>query len=450
MKKWIFRILILLLIAVILISLFYVYPKLPIINGYAAKRACSSIFVSGRTIETVENEDLNSFPQNLAFIQVDESFQSVSSAVLGLSKSTSVYRPGLGCKLLIGDDNHTTKYNPPARNILKPTDTLPWPYGIKEVKPDLTEEQLGKLELALAEAFDTDGQWEKKTRAMLVMKGGQLLAEKYKAPYNRETPFLGWSMTKSVANILVGSLVKEGQLTVDQNNLLPEWSGDDRANITLDNLMRMNTGLLWNEEYGSVSQVTQMLFLKETAADYAIDSPTQSHPGDKWAYSSGTSNILGRVIKNTFESDDDYLSYPHKALFEKLDITTAQIETDESNEYVFSSFMYASARDWAKLGQLYLNEGIWLNDTIFTKEWHDYSLLPTPHSEGKYGAHIWLNGNPKDYPSCPDDTYKFSGYEGQYVIIIPSLDIVVVRLGLSKGPPFDMDKVLGMIIEAVG
>jgi len=211
----------------------------------------------------------------------------------------------------------------------------------------------------------------------------------------------------------------------------------------------MNSGLQWNEEYGAVSQVTEMLFLKETAADYALSAPYGTPPGETWSYSSGTTNIINRLIKNTFENEESYLNFPKAAIFDKLDMPTAQIETDESNEYVLSSFMYATAREWGKLGQLYLNEGKWLNDTIFTKEWHDYSLTTTPHSEGRYGAHIWLNGSPKDYPSCPDDTYKFSGYEGQYVIVIPSLELVIVRLGLSKGPPFDMDKVLGMIIDAV-
>jgi len=450
MKKWIFRVLLLLFIIILLGFIFLVYPKLPIINGYVAKRACSSIFISGRSVESLHLEDFNTFPQSIASIKVSEEDLTVSAYSLGLSEVVSVYRPGLGCKLLIGEDNHQLNYKAPSTPFLKSTDTLPWPYGIKDVTPDISEDQIQKLQSALSEAFDKGDAWEKKTRAMLVMKNGQLLAEKYRAPYNRETPFLGWSMTKSVTNILIGILIKEGKLNVDQTDLFEEWAHDDRKNISLDNLMRMNSGLQWNEEYGSVSQVTEMLFLKETAADYALSAPYENTPGDTWSYSSGTTNIINRLIKNTFDNEEAYLNFPNAAIFDKLDMPTAQIETDESNEYVLSSFMYASAREWGKLGQLYLNEGIWLNDTIITKEWHDYSLTPTPYSEDKYGAHIWLNGNPKEYPSCPDDTYKFSGYEGQYVIVIPSLELIIVRLGLSKGPPFDMDKVLGMIIDAVG
>lgn len=449
MKKWISIAIVLLSIILITVFVLFVYPKLPIINGYAAKRTCSSLYVAGRSLESVEQEELLSFPQNIAKLKVNEKEQSVSATTLGLKKATSVYRPGLGCKLIIGTNDYQSNYKEPYTPILKPTDTLAWPYGIREISPSISNHRLENINLALEEAFDKSGTWEKKTRAMLVMQNGQLLAEKYKAPYNRETPFLGWSMTKSVCNILVGILVKQGKLDIHQDNLFPEWTNDNRRHITLDNLMRMNSGLGWNEEYGSVSQVTEMLFLNESAADYARLSPSESQPEAVWEYSSGTTNLIGRLIRNCFDTEEDYLNFPKKALFNKLDITTAQIETDENNEYVFSSFMYASARDWAKLGQLYLNKGIWMNETIFSKEWHDYSLTPTPNSEDHYGAQIWLNGSRKEYPSCPVDTYKYSGYEGQYVIVIPSLNIVVVRLGLSKGPPFDMDKVLGMIIDAL-
>ncbi len=450
MKKWILRIVVLFIITLGLVFIFYVYPKLPIINGYAAKRACSSVFVAGRKTDNIKAEDLSIFPQNIASLKIDNDKKIASASVLGLSKSEAVYRPGLGCKLVIGTDDYPTTYTEPKTKILLPTDSLPWPYGLKEVDPNLSQEQKEKLEAAIDEAFDSDDQWEKKTRAMLVMKNGQLLTERYKPPYNRETPFLGWSMTKSITNILFGIRAKQGKIDVKKNDVLPQWSNDDRRNITIDNLLRMSSGLQWNEAYGSVSQVTEMLFLEESAPDYAISAPKESEPGTVWEYSSGTTNILGQILKNTFEKEKNYLDFPEVALFKKLNLTSAQIETDETNHYVLSSYMYASARDWAKLGQLYLNEGVWMNDTIFSKEWHDYSLTPTPNCNEKYGAHIWLNGNPKEYPSCPDGTYKFSGYEGQYVIVIPSLEIVVVRLGLSKGPPFDMDKVLGMIIDAVG
>lgn len=449
MKNWVFRIIAVLIIIICLVFAFYIYPKLPIINGYVAKRTCSSLYVARRNIDVIKEEELAVFPQSIANIKIDKENKHVSASVLGLSRTTSVYRPGLGCKLLIGIDDYPTSYTQPKVRTLLSTDTLPWPYGLKEIQPNLSNEQKEKLESAIDEAFDKDDQWDKKTRAMLVMKNGQLLSERYKAPYNRETPFLGWSMTKSVLNILYGIHAKEDKIDVTQNNLLPQWSDDNRRDITIDNLMRMSSGLQWNEAYGSVSQVTEMLFTKESAADYAILAPKESDPGTVWEYSSGTSNILGRVLKNTFDDEQSYLDFPQEALFKKLNITSAQIETDETNDFILSSYMYASTRDWAKLGQLYLNEGIWLNDTIFTKEWHDYSLSATPNSEGKYAAQLWLNGNPKQYPSCPSDMYKFSGFEGQYVIVIPSLDLVIVRLGLSKGPPFDMNKVLGMIIDAL-
>ena len=448
MKKWIFRSVLLLLLTLVVAFVFFVYPKLPIINGYAAKRACSCLYVADRNLETIEQEELEAFPQNLASLQVDDSRKAVSASTFGMRQMTSVYRPGLGCKLIIDDDDHKAQYIPQVekKNILPSSAMIS--YSTVSVSV-LSDDKIKQVYLALEAAFDTGDSWEKKTRAMLVMHKGSILAEKYRAPHDKDTPFLGWSMTKSVCNILVGILVKEGKLNVQQDNLFPEWAEDERSKITLDNLLRMNSGLEWNEAYGTESQVTEMLFLEESAAEYARASVYEFAPGQVWEYSSGTTNLIGRLIKNTFDKEEDYYDFPKEALFDKLDMHGAQMETDEQNEYVMSSFMYATTRDWAKLGRLYLDEGV-VNggiDTIFTKEWHDYSLRVTPQSEGRYGAHIWLNGEPKDYPSCPADTYKFSGYEGQYVVMIPSLDLVVVRLGLGKDFPFD--KVLGEIIAAM-
>lgn len=449
MKKWIIRIFIIFLLALVAAFIFYVYPKLPIINAYAAKRACSSIFVSGRTLESVQEQELKEFPQSLPSLDVIISKGIVEAKSFGLSKVTSVYRQGLGCKVVIDIDDTVQSPIDKDAPILSSTDTLYWPYGMKEYADKAEGIDYDKLDEAIELAFDEERQWEKKTRALLIMHKGQLLSEKYLSPYNRETPFLGWSMTKSVENILVGILVKEGKLDIQKSKLFARWQNDERKNIKLDNLLRMNSGLSWNEEYGSISQVTEMLFLEESTGDYAIQSPYLSPPGEVWNYSSGSSNIINQLIKESFESEEDYLLFPYEKLFHKLDIKSAQLETDERGDYVMSSFMYATARDWAKLGQLMLNNGVWLQDTIITNDWVEYSFSETAHSEGRYGAHMWRNGNPKEYSSCPDDTYKFSGYEGQYVIMIPSLDLVVVRLGLSKGPPFNMDGVMGLIVESV-
>lgn len=448
MKKWMLRFSLLFFIALIAVFAFFVYPKLAIINGFAAKRACSCKYVAGRTLKTIAQEELEAFPQNLASIEEDYKNKSVSATTFGLQKMTSIFRPGLGCKLIIDEDDHKAQYLPEPLKIsqLKSSHEV-FQVEVPDSLQNYYSKRSEKIEHALDVAFDKEGEWSKKTRAMLVIQNGLMLAERYRAPHDKNTPFLGWSMTKSVCNILVGILVKQGKLNLQQDNLFPEWSGDERRNITLDNLMRMNSGLEWNEAYGSVSQVTEMLFLEESAAEYARASAYESKPGDVWEYSSGTTNLIGRLIKNTFENEEDYFNFPKKALFDKLGLESAQLETDEQNEYVMSSFMHATARDWAKLGRLYLDEGVIDGmDTLFNKEWYDYSLHPTPHSEGRYGAHIWLNGEPKDYPSCPEDAYKFSGYEGQYVVMIPSLDLIVVRLGLGKDFPFD--KVLGMIIEA--
>jgi len=287
------------------------------------------------------------------------------------------------------------------------------------------------------------------TRALLVVHKGKLIKEQYAPGFDKDSPILGWSMTKSITNILMGILNKQGLLEVDEKNLFEAWKKDNRKNISIDDLMRMSSGLDWTEDYGNNSEVTEMLFNTTDIPAYAIDQDIEADPGEHWEYSSGTTNILSKVLRDKCHNHTDYLAYPYRELFHKLGIHNMTLESDASGHYVLSSYCFGPPQEWAKLGQLYLNKGIWNQDTLFTQDWYDYSLTPTPHSNGSYGAQMWLNIDHVFLKDAPEDMFYYSGYEGQYVMMVPSKELVIVRMGLSKGPPFDLNAVVNLICKAV-
>jgi CubicO group peptidase (beta-lactamase class C family) len=225
--------------------------------------------------------------------------------------------------------------------------------------------------------------------------------------------------------------------------LLPQWRtrGDPRAAITLDQLLRMTSGLAFNEDVGDpLSDVVVMLFTRTNGAAFAASKALVAPPGARWRYSSGTSAILARIIRDASQSDTDYLAFPRRALFDRIGMRSALIETDPAGDFQTSSFMYASAHDWARFGQLLLQDGVWNGERILPEGWVRYLTTLTPQSRRQdFGAHVWvrvpepfnrLSGSPTIIPS---DAFHLAGHEGQLVSVIPSRELVVVRLGLSRG-----------------
>jgi CubicO group peptidase (beta-lactamase class C family) len=302
-----------------------------------------------------------------------------------------------------------------------------------------------KLEQALAWAFvEPDPEHLRRTRAVVVIYDGVLIGERYAEGYTKDTPLLGWSMTKSVTNALIGILVGQEKLSVDKSAPVPEWKkeGDPRGKITLDHLLRMNSGLEFKEEYEEeiLSDCNIMLFLKPDMGAYAASKPLVADPGTKWSYSSGTANIISRIVRHTVTgTQTDYFAFPRRSLFDKIGMESAVMEPDASGTFVGSSYMYATARDWARFGLLFLNDGVWEGSRILPEGWVKYSTTPTPTAlPGEaYGAQFWLNTdsapgkNDRWMPKLPEEVYSACGHDGQYVTIIPSKKIVVVRLGLT-------------------
>jgi hypothetical protein len=231
-------------------------------------------------------------------------------------------------------------------------------------------------------------------------------------------------------------------MKLDLNRLLPQWqgAGDPRSAITVDNLLRMVSGLDFDEPHKRMlSDTRKMLFLKGDSAAYAASEELTSPVGTNWFYSSGSSTLLAGAMRPAIGGSQlQYFSYPRKALFGPLGMNSAVMEPDAAGTFLAPAFVYASARDWGRLGLLYLNDGVWEGKRILPEGWVKTSLTPTPHSGGQYGAHLWLKipGFLRpDYPSAhpaPEDAFFMLGHDGQMVAIIPSRELVVVRLGLSR------------------
>lgn len=417
-------------------------PQIEIATGYAAKNACSSYF-QGRELEDIKAIDLASSPLNLVEVSLDKSKAEVTATLLGLKPKTAIYRRGLGCTLLQGQDDFHIERHSFYKDKKGPSSTLIPQHSLVGID----KKGLDKVKQV---GLDKEGEWLKQTTSLLIVQNDSLVAEYYAADFDSESEILGWSMTKSVCNLLIGMMVKDQLISVDDKNLFPAWENDKRKDITLAHLLKMNSGLLWQEEYSSISDITNGLFMQEDIVSYAREKELESSIGSKWEYSSGTTNLISGVMKRRFESYQDYLDYPHEKLFKPLGIQHATMETDESGNYIMSSYMYAKARDWAKLGMLYLNQGNWQGEQLIDSSYISWSLSSAAEADPNYGAQIWLNAHHKDYPSAPESAYKFSGYNGQDVVVIPSMELVVVRTGLSKGPPFDMDAVLKEVINIWG
>jgi CubicO group peptidase (beta-lactamase class C family) len=444
MVKNIFKKISIIVIVGLAILVYSYYPKLDIITGYAAKNEASILFLAHRSQQSSEQQDNNFSPINLAKEEVNLNDKSVSATVFGLKKRTAVFREGLGTVLMIDGVSDSLKYDIPHRNFKRIN--LPYPYGDNPQKDTVfANVNYANLQKAVNNAFDKNGNYQKKTRAVLVIYKDHIVAEKYAEGFNKNTPILGWSMTKSITSAVFGVLEKQGKITINQSHLFPEWKKDERSKITLNDLLHMNSGLEWDEDYNNISDVTKMLFLEKDMSKIQLLKPLKSKPNESWNYSSGTTNLLSKFIRNQFKTHQEYLDFWYAALIDKIGMHSMLIETDLSGNYVGSSYGWATPRDWAKFGLLYLHNGIWNGEQILNKSWVDYTKTPTNGSNGQYGAHFWLNTG-ETYPNAPKDLFSCNGYQGQHVFIIPSKDLVIVRMGLTESPEFDFNEFLKGIL----
>ena len=272
----------------------------------------------------------------------------------------------------------------------------------------------------------------------MVLHKGELVAERYRTGITPATRLLSWSMGKSFTNALVGIMVKDGMVEIHAPLDIPEWQQDGRREITLNDLMQMQSGLSWNEDYGNRSDVNLMLHRETDMGLFAQSKPLEFKPGTHWYYSSGSTNIVMRYLRGRFTSDEAFLEYLRERLFTPLGICDACFEPDMNGTPVGSSYLYVTARDYARFGQLFLDDGCIAGERILPEGWVEYTTTPASDSEGGYGAYFWLNRN-HVCPDVPEDMYSCQGHDGQEIYIIPSKELVVVILGYSPKPDHVID-----------
>lgn len=417
--------------------------------GYAAKVIGSAVLVSGRSVADVLDAEfagdtpLEQALRPLLSVQHDVAARTLTVRA-GDVERTAVFRPGLGCTLAIGcsvDALARQRVQP----IVWPEDlaSRPWPIGDAlgdEPWPaDVDEKALRAVADSL---FLERAPRPIRTRALVVVHHDRLLYERYAPGFDRDMPLMGWSMSKAVTNALIGIRLRQERLRLDDPLPIAAWRHDDdpRHQLTWRTLLMMSSGLEWDESYTDLAgSVPRMLFCAPGAGEFAAQKTLVRAPNTRWQYSSGTTNILCLALRATFAADSDYWSFPHRELFARLGMRSAVIEPDPSGTFVGSSFVMASARDWVRFGLLYLHDGVWNGERILPEGFVAASTTPVPWApKGRYGLHWSLNvgdaGAPEErpYEHLPRDMYMANGFQGQKLVVVPSHDLVLVRLGCTK------------------
>ena len=447
------------------------YVKTPkimaVASAYKAKILCSAVFISKRDPAQVQQEELKDFPFPAS---IDYRNETVSvTPGFGVPDQVAIFRKGLGCTPA---PNYTAEHiraqvtgdSTPYPPDLSGQNRL-WPEGelvSTGVLPAEVDREM--LNAAMDKTFtEPDPQNLRRTRAVVITYQGRIIAERYAPGFSKDTPLIGWSMTKSITNALVGIMVGKGLLSINDPAPVKEWGGpqDPRAAITLDQLLRMSSGLGFVEVYTDLlSDTPFMLFGTPDSAGFTAAKPQEADPDSRWRYISGSPNLVCRILREALGgSPAHYFAFPRRALFDKIGMRNAIIEPDATGTFVGSSFSYATARDWARFGLLYLQDGVWAGERILPEGWVKYTTTPTPKApKGEYGAYWWLNaGNPPGsenrlYPSVPLDLYLARGYEGQNVIVIPSRKMVLVHLGACIPPSgpgaWNPEEFIGDVLKA--
>ncbi len=445
-------------------GVYYIDTAIPIGNGYAAKYVCSQVFIDGRDPVYVFEKEVK--PTNLLFslvgVDVDYAKKSVTGKALGFRKPlTAVYREGLGCTLAVDVTREELMKQavglPPMK---KPDAGSLWPRGEKVVPVIPAGVDAKKLTAAIDAIFTepADGPPDN-TQAAIVVYNGTIIAERYGQGYTPAMPILGWSMTKSVTNTLTGILVRQKKLDIMKPAPVAAWRQpvDPRSTVTTDQLLRMSGGLDFVEIYGPHKDVTDMLYGAKSMSDFAAAKKLRTGPDGEWYYSSGTANIVARIIRDASGGTlAGAYAFARRELFDKLGMCSAIIETDASGSFVGSSYMFATPRDWARVGLLFLNDGVWNGERILPEGWVKYSVTPTPLApQGEYGAHFWLNAGAKGkpgnrtFPSLPTDMYYMSGFNGQIVVMFPSKRLVVVRMGVTHDDDWGEERFLKSVYDSI-
>lgn len=425
----------LVLLSVLVFAAFLWYkPLLNIGTGYATKHACSCHFLQGRELVEISENDLNF--SVLGMVGLEASANEVRGSFLGLVDRRAVYREGLGCTLVNDEEKPLAEVVGAAAGAMT----------VKEA------EVAGPPSLTAALDFGMAPVPGGGARGLVVLRDGKVIAERYADGYDQDTPLLGWSMTKTLTALTLNRALQRSlpaesapEKALLRNHLFPEaWTDSARQLITIADLLHMTSGLAWNEGYGSLSDATIMLHEMPDMAAYASAAPAVAPRNTVWNYSSGTTNIITQLIDDEVE-DETFVSL-YRELFKDI-APSLLIEPSQVGLPVGSSYGWATARDWANIGQFMLQDGVWNGDTLLTPGWIDYLREPAVGSAGTYGAHTWLPG--PDMPSLPKDAFMMRGFQDQRVFVIPSRRLVIARLGHGVDKSTDFEGLVSRILTVI-
>ena len=408
------------------LSPFDIRANVQVGTGIGAKLACSGRYLSGFDAPQVA-ADIASYSAaaDLLTISYDDVEKTASASLFGLGTTRAKFRPGIGCTLVRPGSEQLDEIRvPKIQQSLQP-----WPRGSMVDSLDIgAQSQIEKM-------LVKDNEEGLQTRSLLVVRNGSIISEAYAQGFSPQTPLLGWSMGKSLSAIMLGHLAYADRLAMGETELFAEWSRDERRNITLQQLLQMSSGLDFSEVYAPGSDATRMLFVEASASGVAKTSALIHAPGSHFSYSSGTANLLSELFVIRTGGTQSAVNTLHNEILAPMAMAHTTLELDANGVFVGSSNIYASTRDWARLGLLMLQKGELNGHRIVSKQWVEQAISPNrSDNERAYGYQVWLNEGDKAlrWPDLPADSYAFTGNRGQRVMIIPSQQTLIVRMGWSN------------------
>lgn len=407
-------------------------------TSLAAHTICSQTFVAGRLPNTIYNDYVSHIDgidvvSGLMRYKVDDNQQQVAVSLAGTATSRAVHTQGRGCTVLNSGEL-------PARlpHLARPYANDPF-----DAPNTVIRAEDARLAAAIDQAFSEPEQGpQQHVQAIVIVYRGQIIAERYAKDVGPETPMLSWSIAKSVTNAMIGILVRERRVSPADPAPVAAWSSPDdpRHKITIDQLLRQTSGQPFGSANNGFDRATNMLFLEPDTAAVAANTRFPHHPGEVWSYTDGNYAILSGVIRDMVGGDAQSVAkFAHDELFAPLGMRSVVLEFDEAGSPMGAAFMLASARDWARFGYLFLNDGVTADGRkVLPDGWVDYSRSPTLQSDLGYGAGFWTNSGDSRGArvrrswGAPVDSFFANGNFGQTILIIPSEDLVIARFGFSQ------------------
>ena len=453
---------------------------LSLVAGYKAAFTCSALYNAGRDVEAIADDELHRIYSGYrdTMAQLPDAQYETQTIKRGKRRNAfettvkivsvayadnappryAVWRPGLGCvQLPTYADLSDIDSIPLVRlDDVRLTAQMPWPNGDAISEPIFSQTQDGSvLRDIVTSAFDrlTYGEGTE-TTAVLVVKNGEIIAERYREGFTKTTPQRTWSVAKSIAASIIGAAVDEGVIKTDTPAGIDAWSaaGDPRGDITLEDLLHMSSGLT---SLTAGNRTDDVYFGGGRVIDHAITNRLVAEPGTRWRYANNDTMIAMRALRERMGDDNEFLHFPFEELLHPIGMRHTFLETDWNGDFILSSQVWTTARDLARLGLLYLNDGVWDGRRILPEDWNDYVATPSPDqppvrrpgiAPPGYGAQWWLYG---EAHALPNGSYAARGNRGQCLMIVPSRDVLIIRRGFDDGGGFDLARFSADILMAI-